>query len=91
MCFSINLHSQEGNIIYTDFEPDTVMRIIYYADDIDRELDVNRDNIPDFYFYYDSYGIICPVIGRSARGIVDKFVIYPTEAFLPNDTIPFLY
>ena len=89
VCFSINLHSQEGNIIYTDFEPDTVMRIIYYADDIDRELDVNRDNIPDFYFYYDSYGIICPVIGRSVRGIVDKFVIYPTEAFLPNDTIPF--
>ena len=29
VCFSINLHSQEGEIIYTDFEPDTVIVPLY--------------------------------------------------------------
>ena len=91
VCFSINLHSQEGTIIYTDFEPDSVIRIPYYAFHTDKYLDVNKDNIGDFRFNYDSYGIVCPLIegSMSANSVVDEFVIYPTESFLPNDTIPF--
>ena len=89
----INLHSQEGTIIYTDFEPDTVIRIPYYAGGFYNKLDVNNDNIYDFYFDYDCYndhGVVTayPSIWRPQAGIVDEFVIYPTEIFLQDDTIP---
>ena len=44
VCFSINLHSQEGEIIYTDFEPDSVIILSYSS----YPFDVNYDCIPDF-------------------------------------------
>ncbi len=56
VCFSINLHSQEGKIIYTDFEPDSVMTDVPFnaGNHTDTHLlfDINDDNINDFGFYY---------------------------------------
>ena len=46
ICFSINLYSQEGEIIYTDFEPDSVIILSYSS----YPFDVNYDCIPDFEF-----------------------------------------
>ena len=43
---SINLHSQEGEIIYTDFKPDSVIILSYNS----YPFDVNYDCIPDFEF-----------------------------------------
>ena len=44
--FSINLHSQEGEIIYTNFKPDSVIILSYSS----YPFDVNYDCIPDFEF-----------------------------------------
>ena len=52
VCFSINLHSQEGEIIYTDFEPDSVMTDVPYGTDSHLLFDINYDNIYDVGFYY---------------------------------------
>ena len=52
VCFSINLHSQEGEIIYTDFEPDSVMTDVPYGTDTHLLFDINYDNINDIGFYY---------------------------------------
>ncbi|MBR2052515.1 MAG: T9SS type A sorting domain-containing protein [Bacteroidales bacterium] len=58
VCFSINLHSQEGEIIYTDFEPDTVIVPLYashyYPSTYENQIpfDINYDNIYDISFYY---------------------------------------
>ena len=52
VCFSINLYSQEGEIIYTDFEPDSVMTDVPYGTDSHLLFDINYDNIYDVGFYY---------------------------------------
>lgn len=58
ICFSINLYSQEGEIIYTDFEPDSVIVPLYashyysYTYNNQISFDINYDNIYDISFYY---------------------------------------
>ena len=93
ICFSINLHSQEGEIIYTDFEPDTVLNLVYLAYGIDRYLDINNDNIYDFRFNYDAYVIsndsvvTCYWIGATKNGVVDEYSMWIAEDLERNKNI----
>ena len=66
VCFSINLHSQEGEIIYTDFEPDTVLNLVYYANGIGRYLDINNDNKYEFILFLVLY-LVYTHITRSPK------------------------
>lgn len=89
VCFSINLHSQEDKIIYTDFEPDMVLRIPYYAYLSDAYFDINNDNTYDFRLNYDN--LPGPVMWFKIKlckdGIVDEFQIYPVYDWEQNDSI----
>ena len=51
VCFSINIHSQEGEMIYTDFEPDSIFVVPYNSHVISFDIDYDGDN--DFRFYTD--------------------------------------
>ena len=86
VCFSIDLHSQEGKIIYTDFEPDSVFVVppIYDTTSV-ISFDIDYDNDYDFSFYYDgvSYGLLY-VIRCYGEGNPRDWQV----AIVKNDTIP---
>ena len=83
VCFSINLHSQEGEIIYTDFEPDSTFVVPYK--NYNFAFDINNDGDNDFTFYYDGtsagYPYVIECLGSE----------YPWNwqvGYALNDTIP---
>ncbi len=64
VCFSINLYSQEGEIIYTDFEPDTAFVVPRNDVNPGISFDINYDNNNDFRFYY----------GDGSAGVIDHYI-----------------
>ena len=54
--FSLSLFSQEdGTIIYTDFEPDSIIFPVNYCSSGCNPIDVNYDQVSDFYFCKNYY------------------------------------